>query len=182
MEKLNIAEIDNIIWHLRNSMNNGDISKCAGRLEEYIYELTGYEPKPKIVPKFKVGDRIKSKNIHTNCLNDNHIFTITEISGGRYWSNRLAIEYIEKQDDWELVPNKFDITTLKPFESRVLVRGSNDDIWKPAIWGIYNDIYCSAYPYITTYGATCQCIPYEDNQHLLGTTNDCDEYFKTWEE
>ena len=76
--------------------------------------------------------------------------------------------------------NKFDITTLKAFESRVLVRGSNDDIWKPAIWGIYNDIYCSAYPYITTYGATSQCIPYEDNQHLLGTTNDCDDYYKTW--
>lgn len=26
-----------------------------------------------------------------------------------------------------------------------------------------------------------QCIPYEDNEHLLGTTNDCDEYYKTWE-
>ena len=35
--------------------------------------------------------------------------------------------------------------------------------------------------YITTYGVTQQCIPYEGNQHLLGKTDDCDEYYKTWE-
>lgn len=178
MEKLNIAEIDNIIWHLRNSMNNGDISKCAGRLEEYIYELTGYEPKPKIVLKFKVGDRIKSKNIHTNYLNDNHIFTITEISGGRYWSNRLAIEYIEKQDDWELVPNKFDITTLKPFESRVLVR-TNNRKWVAAFYSHYDKD--SLLKHCVVGGLWYeQCIPYNGNEHLLDTTNDCDEYYKTW--
>ena len=26
-----------------------------------------------------------------------------------------------------------------------------------------------------------QCIPYEGNEHLRGTTNDCDDYYKTWE-
>jgi hypothetical protein len=25
-----------------------------------------------------------------------------------------------------------------------------------------------------------QCIPYEGNEHLLGTTNDCDNFYKTW--
>lgn len=25
-----------------------------------------------------------------------------------------------------------------------------------------------------------QCIPYEGNEHLLGTTDDCDDYYKTW--
>lgn len=25
-----------------------------------------------------------------------------------------------------------------------------------------------------------QCIPYEENKHLLNTTNDCDNYYKTW--
>lgn len=131
-----------------------------------------------IEPKFKVGNRVKKNKdyisgIVTDIFEDS--FKVTYDSGG------CSYVQFHSQCDWELVPNKFDITTFKPFESRVLVRGSNDDIWKPAIWGIYNDIYCSAYPYITTYGATRQCIPYEDNQHLLGTTNDCDDYFKTWE-
>ena len=26
-----------------------------------------------------------------------------------------------------------------------------------------------------------QCIPYEGNEHLVGKTDDCDEYYKTWE-
>ena len=25
-----------------------------------------------------------------------------------------------------------------------------------------------------------QCIPYNGNEHLLGTTNECDEYYKNW--
>ena len=25
-----------------------------------------------------------------------------------------------------------------------------------------------------------QCIPYKGNEYLLGTTDDCDEYFKIW--
>lgn len=25
-----------------------------------------------------------------------------------------------------------------------------------------------------------QCIPYEHNEHLRGTTNDCDDFYKTW--
>lgn len=128
-----------------------------------------------IVPKFKVGDRIKSKNIYTNCLNDNHIFTITEISSGRYWSNQLAIEYIEKQDDWELVPNKFDITTLKPFD-RVLTRVTTGDVWGSDFFGYYKDRWFHCCGHIATH----YCIPYENNEHLLGTTNDCDDYYKTW--
>ena len=134
-----------------------------------------------IEPKFKVGDRIKSKNIHTNYLNDNHIFTITEISSGRYWSNRLAIEYIEKQDDWKLVPNKFYISTLKPF-NKVLVRCNSLEKWHIQFFEKYNKELGVKYPFICSCNSKyCQCIPYEGNEHLLGTTNDCDEYYKTWE-
>ena len=25
-----------------------------------------------------------------------------------------------------------------------------------------------------------QCIPYKGNEHLSGTTNDCDDFYKTW--
>ena len=76
--------------------------------------------------------------------------------------------------------HKFNISTLKPFESKVLVRADSDDLWKPAIFGCY--IKNEYSPYFTLGGISwTQCIPYEVNEHLLGTYNDCDEYFKTWE-
>jgi hypothetical protein len=80
----------------------------------------------------------------------------------------------------KLIPNKFDINNLVPFESKVLVRSDKSSYWKPAIFGCY--IENMRIPYYALDG-TCwhQCIPYECNEHLLGTTDDCDEYFKTWE-
>lgn len=87
---------------------------------------------------------------------------------------------INLQDEWELVPNKFDITTLKAFESRVLIRDYDNQIWIPTFWGkrLENDSNCR---YLTTNGCYKYCIPYESNEHLLGTTNDCDPFYKTWE-
>ncbi len=77
----------------------------------------------------------------------------------------------------KLVPNKFDINTLKPFD-KVLVRDASYMKWRNTFWGFYEK---AAYPYYTTCGSYKHCIPYEDNQHLLGTTNDCDDFYKTWE-
>lgn len=79
----------------------------------------------------------------------------------------------------KLVPNKFDISTLKPFESRILVRDCDNQIWIPTFWGMYLD-GTSNCRYQTINGCYKYCIPYECNEHLLGTTNDCDEYYKTW--
>lgn len=37
-------------------------------------------------------------------------------------------------------------------------------------------------PYMVVGGIRWKyCIPFEGNEHLLGTTDDCDEYFKNWE-
>ncbi len=122
--------------------------------------------------QFKVGDRIRHKcpefrgeRIVNICCDSGYFTTIND------WID------IEHQDDWELVPNKFDITTLKPFESRVLVRNEDNNIWKPAIFGCYaKDKYAPYY----ILGGTCwkQCIPYEGNEYLLGKTDDCDEFYK----
>ena len=73
-----------------------------------------------------------------------------------------------------LIPNKFDITTLKPFD-KVLMRSSNAREWVATFYSHYsnNKFYGC--------GMFCdQCIPYEGNEYLRGTTNDCDEYFKNW--
>ena len=123
-----------------------------------------------IVPKFKVGDRIVHK-IHRH-----NPFVITEITEQSYKGETQYEILIEQQDNFKLVPDKFDINTLKPFESRVLVRNSKDQYWIPAFWG-----YKAKDGYVTTFGHSIYCIPFEGNEHLLKTKNDCDKYFKTWE-
>lgn len=88
------------------------------------------------------------------------------------------------QRDWskfEVTKPKFDITTLKPFD-KVLVRHNKDNQWCGSFFShIDDDFHSHCYKYVTITGKSYpRCIPYEGNEHLLGTTNDCDEYFKNW--
>ena len=90
-----------------------------------------------IKPKFKVGNSVQSKT------DNNDKFTITNIidnNNNLYYgcgNNHEFMIPIEEQDNWELVPNKFDITTLKPFD-KVLVRDNNNSIWVNAFFGFYD--------------------------------------------
>ena len=123
-----------------------------------------------IKPKFKVGDTIRHKE-------SGNIFKIAEIdiSDSTYCCGFDCI-WVADQDKYELVPNKFDITTLKAFD-KVLYRMHHNDTW---LAGFYN-VCIKNKIFVIGLNAIPYCIPYEGNQHLLGTTNDCDPYFKTWE-
>lgn len=125
-----------------------------------------------VEPIFKVGNKIEKCGYR---------FTIAEVKDDYYLTKCGNKIPIDNQDDFSLVPNKFDITTLKAFESRVLVRDYDNRMWIPTFWGklLEDDSNCS---YLTTNGCYKYCIPYEGNEHLLGTTNDCDDFYKTWEE
>lgn len=86
------------------------------------------------------------------------------------------------QRDWSKFERfwdrKFDLNTLEPFD-KVLVRNRKTEIWLTDMFTFHIDEPVAKC--IT--GAYMQCIPYnEDTKHLLGTTNDCPEYFKWWEE
>lgn len=118
-----------------------------------------------IEPKFKVGDKIRSKVIKS------FINIITKVCENHYELDDECILPLNCQDKWELVTYKFDITTLKPFD-KVLVRSTDDDIWRPAIYGFTDsDRY-----YVVGGVYWRQCIPYEENKELLGTTNNPEEY------
>ena len=125
-----------------------------------------------VVPKFKVGDRIK---------NGEKIAIIVRICKDSYdvkYDSGIGSFTIDLQDEWELVPGKFDISTLIPFESRVLIRDHESQKWRPAIWGVYDpETY---FPYKLIGCTSSCCIPYEGNEHLINTVNDCNEYYKTW--
>lgn len=127
-----------------------------------------------IEPKFKVGDIIKDGQ---------YIATIVRIYEDSYDvifdSGGIGSFTIDLQDEWELFPNKFDINTLKPFD-KVLVRDGNDEAWVNAFFGFCDPVTYKKCIFVTGNENWCQCIPYEGNEHLLGKTDDCDEYFKNW--
>ena len=126
-----------------------------------------------VEPKFNVGDKVVKKGGVSGPI------SITGGGDEYYYSNTesyVGVLPIVEQDDWELVPNKFDINTLVPFESKVLVRDINSDNWIGAFYSHYKPgrFYTIGNSYYY------QCIPYEGNEHLLGTSNDCDEFYKNW--
>ena len=129
------------------------------------------------VPKFKVGDKICKKS-------DKHgwvkIATITDTC---YIDEHRAFNIpIEKQDEWELYLEKFDITTLKPYD-KVLTRRQNNDKWEPQLFSCLNNnsetFHCYKFVLVGSFSMP-QCIPYNGNEHLLGTSDDCDDYYKNW--
>ena len=133
-----------------------------------------------VEPRFKVGDIIqdiigicKVKITEVNVKDEYYLYKSLNING-------IGGISFNRQNDWVLVPEKFDITTLVPFESRVLVRDNVESIWLPCFFGGLSDI--NEYPYRIVGGESWKCcIPYEGNEHLLGTTDDCDDFYKTWE-
>lgn len=133
------------------------------------------------LPKFKVGDRIRKEDNPTECWYVQGVDTNCNLDYFYHIvaKGKIANLHFKEQDDWELVPNKFDISNLKPFD-KVLVRDHNAQEWVASLFSNYNEP--KKYKYICVNGSGyAQCIPYEGNEHLLGTTNDCDEYYKTWE-
>lgn len=124
-----------------------------------------------VEPKFKVGDRVRNKNYK------DYIYTIHDIVDKGYRAKEIDADYPiiilfgSQEDNYELVPNKFDITTLKPFD-KVLVRHNDYGKWEIDFFGFYTKGECH-----TAGGCIFkQCIPYEGNQKLLGTTNNPEEY------
>ena len=70
---------------------------------------------------------------------------------------------------------RFDITTLQPFD-KVLVRDDNN-FWKADFFS-----YIAGQWVNCVGGGDVECVPYnEETKHLIGTTEDCQDYYKWWE-
>ena len=78
---------------------------------------------------------------------------------GKYWDT-------EKKQVMDLKEYQF-----KPFE-KVLVRDSYEDEWRASFFSNIREGYAK---YVTTGLVWKFCIPYEGNEHLLGTTNNVEE-------
>ena len=163
-------------WRFNRFATEEEKAKLFKAIKDNGYKWNAETKTLEKLSKFKVGNRVKHKDGYFSGV-------VTEIDGEyfrlKYDSDAEGLVNIRYQDEYELVPNKFDISTLKPFKSRVLVRDYNSHIWRPAIWGLKTDDI--NYPYTIVGGVQYSfCIPYEGNEHLLGKTNDCDDFYKTW--
>lgn len=110
-------------------------------------------------------------------------------SDGRYFSQydgECTFFPSKEQRDWSKFERfwdkpkveKFDPKTLLPFD-KVLTRDESKYCWNVNFFGyIREDKKC-----ICSSSFWTQCIPYNsDTKHLLGTKDDCPEYYKWWEE
>ena len=71
---------------------------------------------------------------------------------------------------------KFDPMTLQPFD-KVLIRNMDNGFWNAAFFSYI------AGQWVNCVGSgTAECIPYnEETKHLVGTKEDCPEFYKWWE-
>ena len=97
----------------------------------------------------------------------------TFTSDGRFFSDYTDAECVlfpsKDQRDWNkfVVPDQKPKYQFKPFD-KVLVRDDNEADWK---CDFFSNISNSGYYHCINAGWK-QCIPYEGNEHLLGTSND----------
>lgn len=138
----------------------------------------------------------ESNPIKVRTTDDLDYFTFSLTKDGKlnhYHYGECTLFPSKEQRDWaeferfwdepkveEPTVEMFDENTLKPFD-KVLVRDFLSDEWMGDFFEkiLENDIH---------YNVACvtcrwaQCIPYnEETKHLLGTREDCPEYYKWWE-
>lgn len=175
------SQRDEVSFNEYGCLNGSPSAKCV------IFPENKTTWKGFVLPcKFKVGDVVQDKDSYKVRIID--VCVQNEMYGYESVNTKgiagLGGFGFDKQDEWELVPDKFDTTTLKPFESRVLVRNTKTGIWRPAIWGFYLGQSTSAavpFNFYVLGGIHWNyCIPYEQNKHLLGTVDNCDEFYEVW--
>ena len=110
---------------------------------------------------------------------------------GRVYTNydgECVISPSKEQRDWSKFERfwdkpkvqRFDVNTLQPFD-KVLSRYGTESNWTCTF---FSHIIDTVNPHVDCNGIPFHiCIPYnEETKHLVGTTDDCPEYYKWWKE
>lgn len=126
--------------------------------------------------------RLMAKNI------DNDITDVSVTKRGthhRYFDGECTLFPSKDQRDWSKFvrfwdkpkKEKFDVNILQPFD-KVLVRDQNEQNWRADLFShVDNKFHMVVGNYYWR-----QCIPYnEETKHLVGTREDCPEFYKWWE-
>ena len=128
-----------------------------------------------IKPKFKVGDIIR----HKGADKGDDVYEINKVYNDSYsvfGSSRPL--YMKYQDVYELVPNKFDPKSLKPFD-KVIAKKDSEDSWNIDFFSCFR---LKELPFCLS-GIKCAVLPYNDEtKHLIGTTKEAPNFYKYWED
>lgn len=131
---------------------------------------------------------VKAYNKHS-AVTASESFTID----GRYswfYDGECTLFPSKDQRDWSKFerfwdkPKKerFDPNTLQPFD-KVLVSDGCGSVWRTDLYSFNDPKYSyDSFPIVTSGGCYRYAIPYnDDTKHLVGTTDDCPDYYKWWE-
>lgn len=121
-----------------------------------------------VEPKFKDGDKVVFGTLHET-------ISVVLRNEQRYLCKSCREILFKEQDRWHLAPKPhYDISNFKPFD-KVLVRQNDSSTWGVSFFGCYSAMFmCCGNVWFE------QCIPFESNEHLLGTTDMCDEQYVNW--
>ena len=120
-----------------------------------------YQNDESIKPKFKVGDVIRHKE-----TNKDDVYKISKVYDDSYGIVGFAwMIYMKYQDQYELVSNKFDPKTLKPFD-RVIIRNVRD-VWTCTLFSHISNKPDSRYIYVTCESVHKYCIPTMTKPNIL---------------
>ena len=135
-----------------------------------------------------LGDVLFSK------IEDNKIFIHTSYaiyslySDGKFtYEGECVLFPSRKQRDWSKfkVPiKKFNPKDFKPFDKVLVRKGEESFHWAPHLFGMLIKNSEDRYNVIGIGNTNIwrRCIPYnDDTKHLIGSTDDCPEYYKWWE-
>lgn len=189
------VETDGVDWNRAvRKATPEERQRLIDGLREIGYEWTGTGITK--LPKFKPGDivvtacdgiaildRPRENNKkgwwYAVCLNTTVDSLGTHIYGEpvRFASpdevNRLFEKFAEKGFHYNADTNALEKIkkehTFQPYD-KVLIRDSDKDQWMPEIFSHYNNNGTYRYRVCGGIGFS-QCIPYEGNEHLVGTTN-----------
>ena len=140
----------------------------------------------KLLPSHRYPVEVK---IYTKSTKSSTIISVT--NGGQMsdcYDGECTLFPSKYQRDWSKFERfwdkpkveRFDINTLQPFD-KVLAKDGFSSEWTCTFFSHMDNnvsfpVYCSG-------GYFKVCIPYnEETKHLVGTKDDCLEYYKWWEE
>lgn len=126
--------------------------------------------------KFKVGEWIQYKNDKE----DERHFGIVSIEDDEYtleslYGHETLIIDSNEMKMMEYASHVFNYYQLQPFD-KVLCRDKNNEVWRIEFFSQFkpDDTY---FPFICMNDTYKQCVPYETNEYLLGTTQDSDPFY-----
>lgn len=138
--------------------------------EEFDMRMKSYEG------LFKVGDYVKynGRCWKIKDVGDNSIRLKSITSGSKYYDEVVNC-HTKKSDMFEKI-DKFDLSTLKPYDKVLVKKIGEPYIWYPDLIS-YVDIDCNCYVLSTI--DTVEVIPFnDDTMHLIGSSNDAEGFYK----